>query len=95
MNKISNWISVNLDRICHFCVCVVISILIGAILFRTTEGATPIVCAGCGLVGSFIVGVMKELYDHIFTEGVFDLKDLLGDVLGGLLGSAIFLLLFV
>lgn len=95
MNKIIDWFWTNIDKVCHFCICVIISIIIGGIIFRTTEGATPIVCAGCGLISSFIVGVLKEYYDSASGNGVFDLKDLLADMLGGLAGSIIFFLLFV
>lgn len=95
MDKILNWFGTNIDKVCHFCICVVISIVFGGIIFRTTEGVTPIVCAGCGFMSSFIVGVLKEYCDRASGKGVFDLKDLLADVLGGLAGSIIFFLLFV
>lgn len=95
MNKFLNWFSANSDKVCHFCACVVISIIFGTIIFRTTEGATPLVGAGCGFSAAFITGVLKEYYDRASGKGKFDLKDLLADVLGGLVGSILLVLLFV
>lgn len=95
MSKILAWLNGNMDKICHFCICLVISLVFGAIIFHTTAGATALIGGACGLIAAFIIGLMKEVYDGFISEGIFDLKDLLADTLGGIVGALILMLLFV
>lgn len=95
MSKILAWFSSNMDKVCHFCVCLVISLVFGAIIFHTTAGATALVGAACGLIAALIIGFMKEVYDGFIGEGIFDLKDLLADAIGGIVGGILLMLLFV
>lgn len=95
MSKILAWLNCNMDKVCHFCVCTVISLVFGAIIFHTTAGATALIGGACGLIAAFIIGFMKEVYDGFIGEGTFDLKDLLADTLGGIVGAALLMLLFV
>ena len=40
MKKVINWLSNNLDKVAHFAISIVLTIVFGAILFHTTAGAT-------------------------------------------------------
>lgn len=95
MNKIITWLNGNMDKVCHFCICLVIAIVFGAIIFHTTVGATAIAAATCGLIAAFIVGLIKEVCDTLFLGGVFGLKDLFADTIGGMVGAILLVLLFV
>lgn len=95
MSKILTWLNGNMDKVCHFCVCVVIALVFGAIIFHTTAGATALIGGTCGLFASIIIGFMKEVYDAFIGSGKFDLKDLLADTIGGIVGAVLLILLFV
>lgn len=84
-----------MDKVCHFCVCVVISIVFGAVILHTTAGATALVGATCGLLLALFIGILKEVYDCFFCGGKFDVMDLLADAIGGLIGAILFILLFI
>lgn len=92
MKKIYNWLCGNLDKVCHFFVCVLIAIIFGAIILHTTAGVTVLVSSTCGLIAGIICGILKEVYD-VINRGMFDTKDLLADLIGSIVGALIALLI--
>lgn len=69
------------DKILHFTCCLLITIIMSLIT------NIPI-----GFVTAVIIGLGKELIDKL-DYGLFDIKDLIADILGASLGTVIMLLL--
>lgn len=91
--NVVSWLSNNLDKLLHCSICIILAIVIAAIIFKTTAGCTLIVGAGCGFIGAMIAGVAKEAWDML-TGGYPDIKDILADLVGAIIGALLFLLLF-
>ena len=70
------------DKIIHFIVCFVLA------AFTTLITNSIII----GWSSAFIAGIAKELYDR-YSYGVFDIYDLIADVLGATCGILIIVIL--
>jgi uncharacterized membrane protein YjdF len=69
------------DKIIHFIVCFVLAVLAALI-------TNSIII---GWLSAVVVGIAKELYDR-YSYGLFDIKDLMADILGATCGILILLL---
>ena len=69
------------DKILHFAVCFILAALTALITSNIIIGWSS----------AFIAGLAKELYDR-YSYGLFDIKDLIADVLGATCGILILLL---
>lgn len=81
-----------MDKILHFVAGIVICITIAFVMMYTTQNATPLASAACGLIAACLAGLGKEAFDW-FRNTMFDVRDLLATALGGLLGAVCSLLL--
>lgn len=88
MNKFFDWISNNLDKICHFLTCALIVIIIGVIFAENLFGCSLLLSLAIGTSVSIIIGILKEIIDLI-RYGNFDLKDILADVIGTIFGCVL------
>lgn len=87
-----DWIYSNLDKVAHTSISVILAIVISWIFLVTTAGCTVLISAACGIIGTMIIGVLKEILD--FTQGgSFDIKDLLADLVGSILGGILAILI--
>lgn len=87
-----DWIYSNLDKIAHTSISVILAIVISWIFLVTTAGCTVLISAACGIIGTMIIGVLKEILD--FTRGgSFDIKDLLADLVGSIFGGILAILI--
>lgn len=77
------WISRNLDKICHALSCALITIVITGMMLKVTEGLVFSLIVGA--VVAALVGVYKELVDKYDGEE-FDKMDLLADCIGTVIG---------
>jgi VanZ family protein len=77
------WISRNLDKICHALACALITIVITGMMLKVTESLVFSVIGGA--VVAVLVGVYKELVDKYDGEE-FDKMDLLADCIGTVIG---------
>ena len=93
MKKVINWLSNNLDKVAHFAISIVLTIVFGAIFFHTTAGATILNAAVGGAFASLGLGIAKEVYDYIIVRNL-DLKDLLADLIGSAVGVIILCLIY-
>ena len=92
MKKVINWLSNNLDKVAHFAISIVLTIVLGAVFFHTTAGAAILNSAVCGAFASLGLGIAKEVFDYIRVRN-FDLKDLLADFIGSAVGVLILCLI--
>lgn len=86
-DKIVKWAREDIDKICHYLVCTLISLLI-TLTLGLIFGITLWISALVGIVIGVIIGVLKENYDSKH-EGIFDLEDLLADIAGSASGALI------
>lgn len=87
-----DWIYSNLDKVAHTSISVILAIVISWIFLVTTAGCTVLISAACGIIGTMIIGVLKEIHD--FTRGgSFDIKDLLADLVGSIFGGILAILI--
>ena len=87
-----DWIYSNLDKVAHTSISVILAIVISWIFLVTTAGCTVLISAACGIIGTMIIGVLKEIFD--FTRGgSFDIKDLLADLVGSFFGGILAILI--
>lgn len=87
-----DWIYSNLDKVAHTSISVILAIVISWIFLVTTAGCTVLISAACGIIGTMIIGVLKEIFD--FTRGgSFDIKDLLADLVGSIFGGILAILI--
>ena len=87
-----DWIYSNLDKVAHTSISVILAIVISWIFLVTTAGCTVLISAACGIIGTMIIGVLKEILD--FTRGgSFDIKDLLADLVGSIFGGILAILI--
>lgn len=77
------WISRNLDKICHALSCALITIVITGMMLKVTEGLVFSLIEGAAV--AVLVGVYKELVDKYDGEE-FDKMDLLADCIGTVIG---------
>lgn len=86
-NKLIICLRQNIDKVCHYLVCLLISLL--TILTMTMIiGITAWISGIIGFIISGIIGILKEAYDSKHG-GIFDKKDLLADIIGGISGTII------
>lgn len=71
---------------------VILTIVISWIFLVTTAGCTVLISAVCGIIGTMIIGVLKEIIDFI-RGGSFDTKDLLADLVGSIFGGILAILM--
>ena len=81
-----DWIYSNLDKVAHMSISAILVIVISWIFLITTSGCTVLVSAACGIIGTMIIGVLKETIDFM-RGGSFDSKDLLADLVGSIFGG--------
>lgn len=87
-----DWIYSNLDKVAHTSISVILVIVISWIFLVTTAGCTVLISAACGIIGTMIIGVLKEAADFI-GGGTIDFKDLLADLVGSILGGILVMLI--
>ena len=92
MEKVINWLSNNLDKVTHFAVSIVLTIVIGAILFHTSVGLPILNAATAGALAALALGFIKEVVDFM-RGGKFDAKDIVADFIGSAVGLAILCLI--
>lgn len=93
MNSIVKWISMNLDKACHFMACIIIVIISTSLFIHSNQYLYPVIAAVYGFLVSVVIGIIKEFFDAV-NGGAFDLQDLLADILGGVVGFIIAVLMF-
>lgn len=77
--SVKKWVlEIHLDKVIHFVCGLLVAIL-------ASSFATPYV----GLASAVLAGIAKEIYDWI-DYGVFDKKDLVITIIGGLVGALYF-----
>lgn len=84
MKKIINWLQSNLDKVCHFCICLILALCFAYLILQIFNFPLAL-CAWFGFVGSMSIGALKEIYD-LKRGNIFDSKDLLADWLGASVG---------
>ena len=87
-----NWIYSNLDKVAHMSISAILVIVISWIFLITTSGCTVLISAACGIIGTMIIGVLKEAIDFM-RGGAFDFKDLLADLVGSIFGGILVMLI--
>ena len=87
-----NWIYANLDKVAHSSISAILVIVISWIFLSTTTGGTVLVSAVCGIIGTLLIGVLKEVADFM-RGGSIDLKDIMADFVGSILGGFLVLLI--
>lgn len=87
-----DWIYSNLDKVAHMSISAILVIVISWIFLVTTAGCTVLISAACGIIGTMIIGVLKEAIDFI-RGGSFDPKDLLADLVGSIFGGILVILI--
>lgn len=87
-----NWIYSNLDKVAHTSISAILVIVISWIFLSTTTGCTVLVSAVCGIIGTLLIGVLKEVADFM-RGGSIDLKDMMADFVGSILGGFLVLLI--
>lgn len=87
-----DWIYSNLDKVAHTSISVILVIVISWIFLVTTAGCTVLISAACGIIGTMIIGVLKETADFI-GGGTIDFKDLLADLVGSIFGGILVMLI--
>ena len=87
-----NWIYSNLDKVAHTSISAILVIVISWIFLSNTAGCTVLVSAVCGIIGTLLIGVLKEVADFM-RGGSFDLKDMMADFVGSILGGFLVLLI--
>lgn len=87
MKKIINWIvGQDKDKILHFTLCLMISIMFG--LIAKVMGGDKYTVLAVSWFAGFIAGVTKEIYDEKKSKSS-DVKDWIADILGTTLGTLI------
>lgn len=86
-DKLVKWAREDIDKICHYLACTLISLII-TLTLGLIFGATLWLSALIGIVIGIIIGVIKEIYDSKHG-GIFDLEDLLADIAGSASGTLI------
>lgn len=76
------------DRYLHLIVGMIVSFIAAVILGY--NGETTYTCVGFGLLIAIAVGFLKEVADQTF-EGMSDFKDWLFTIIGGVIGSLMFI----
>lgn len=85
MNKFDYIITkIGMDKIVHSCVCLIIALFVGLFSGAFFENGSW-ECAFIGGMTAFLAGLVKELADFFWNKP-FDLKDLLADFVGAVIG---------
>lgn len=91
-NKAAEWLcGFGGDKWVHFVVGAIISFATAWILMATTEGATALSSAFCGVSGALLAGMVKEVAD-IFCNKDCSFSDVIFTFVGGVLGGVLFIL---
>lgn len=77
------------DKWMHFCVCLVITLIVFAVCYALNLGKMSLIPA---VVIPAIIGVGKEIYDKKKT-GLFEQGDILADMFGIMVGCIIALII--
>lgn len=84
LQKVYNWISENIDKICHGLISLVIVLFLTLLLHKIGCGDMPSrIIAVCI---TYIIGIGKELFDHRKMREDFDEKDIAADIVGIAIG---------
>lgn len=80
------FLNIGLDKWLHIAMCFVITCFVA--ILDVAEWGRPYAVAACiGAIVAFLIGVLKEIvWDFMLDRGSFDLKDLLSDFIGSMLG---------
>lgn len=91
-NKAAEWLcGFGSDKWVHFVVGTIISFTVACILMLTTDGATELGSAFCGVFGALVAGMGKEVAD-VFCDKEFSLYDVIFTTYGGVFGGILFML---
>ena len=82
-----------LDKLCHFAACLLITLIWGALTWAITPtvGAVLISAAGAGLGAGF----GKEYGDLVAKDNTWDWKDIIADVVGVAIAVLILLIIMI
>lgn len=86
-NKLIVWTRQNIDKVCHYLVCLLISLLT-ILTMSMLMGVSTWISGMIGFLFSVMIGILKEVYDSKHG-GIFDKKDLLADITGSVSGTVI------
>lgn len=78
--KIYSYVSEHIDRICHACISYLLVISYAFIISLDHFYI--------GIIGTLVLGIFKEILD-LCTYGTADIKDLLADIVGVLIATAV------
>lgn len=93
IGKIIAWLSHwSKDKVLHFSLCLVIALLGGCVAKMIGAENTGVIASAW--FAGFLVGVAKEVWDEIDTEGS-DEKDWAADITGTTIGTLIVVILIV
>lgn len=87
LQKVYNWISANIDKICHALVSLVIVLFITLLLHKIGFGI--IFSRVISIIIAYIIGIGKELIDHSKMKEDFDKNDVKADIIGIMIGFLI------
>lgn len=86
-NKLIVWARQNIDKVCHYLVCLLISLLT-ILTMSMLMGVSTWISGIVGFIITVIIGILKEVYDSKHG-GIFDKRDLTADIIGGISGTVI------
>lgn len=86
-NKLIVWARQNIDKVCHYLVCLLISLLT-ILTMSMLMGVSTWISGIVGFIITVIIGILKEVYDSKHG-GIFDKRDLTANIIGGISGTVI------
>lgn len=91
-DKFAQWLcSFGSDKYVHLLFGLLISFAVAWVFVLTTAGATKPACAVCGIIAAVLVGLFKEVADF-FRDKPFDGVDILFTVVGGIIGTVLYIM---
>ena len=87
IDRLIEWLMGNIDKVCHYLICVLISLLI-TLTMGLIFGIPLWISGIIGLIIGIVAGVIKEIYDSRH-KGKFDKKDLIADIFGSISDSVL------
>lgn len=91
MNKIINFISNHLDKVCHWSITIIIVMVCTKLLYTYTNNIPFINADTAGMLVGILANIVKEVFDYI-RKNQFEINDILFGTLGAITG---FLLSFI
>ena len=90
-DKTANYLaSFGSDKYLHFIIGIILSYLLALLFSLTNPGFHVAAYMFAGFLGNGLCMLAKEIADF-FREGMFDGKDIVFGILGGVLGSLLFI----